>query len=198
MSFLVAVNSLRFVCIHQCEQSPLHADFRLGHLIKSAVAMAMSCCQEGWVSPVVQAHPSQSTYGQQCTAVLLGRTSSVGGALALLTADEMQSDSVSRGEQFLCCQNVSIARAPYTVSYQVSCSTSVQHLSETRQTTKAQAGLYTSGNLIFLSSLNYSTYCWRPTKWGWFCLKPRWVWWHKRPFQKVQHLQLLIDKQCIL
>lgn len=63
----------------------------------------------------------------------------------------MQSDS--KGEQFLRCQNLSIARAPYTMSYRMSCSKSVQHLSETYQTTKAQAGLYTSGNLISLSSL---------------------------------------------
>lgn len=68
-----------------------------------------------------------------------------------MTAYEMQSDS--RGEKFLCCQKVSIARAPYTMSYRVSCSTSVQHLSETHPTTSAQAGLYTSGNLISLSSL---------------------------------------------
>lgn len=30
-----------------------------------------------------------------------------------------------------------------------------------------------------------ATHCWRPAKWDWFYLELKWVWWHKKLFQKI-------------
>lgn len=92
------------------------------------------CSSNGYVLPskgisvsVLWAHAIHFIYWQWCAATLLRkRNSSVVGDLTTLTAYEMQSDS--RGEQFLCCQNVSIITAACKISYPMSFSTTVQCL----------------------------------------------------------------------
>lgn len=144
--FLGRIKLFAFVCIHQCEESPLHANFILGLLVKSAVTTAIPCYQEGLSVHYTASTPNPLYIPKAVYSCPSGKKHKW-VVLEELWPHEMQSES--RGEQFLSCQNISIARAPYMMSCHISCSTS-EVLSEMCQTTSAQVGLYISGNFISL------------------------------------------------